>query len=368
MATTEVHAQAPGLLPNEKKAQPPGLVPDMTPGEAAAAGIGWVPSGHPLYGTPGYVGYGGEGSPSIPPQTNAQPPGITPTPATPASGGPAMTPAEAAKAGLGWVPQGHPLYGTPGYVGSTPGGGAAPGAPGTGVGGTGYTPPNSAPGTPGTDPINTQAKNAQTYSNTPGAAPTDNTTNQGSQDTYRNMLLQRATQGTAIDANDPAIRAQSDAFRAQQSRAARELMTQQAESGGPLGQAFAQGQQRATAERAGQAAGAFEAQLIGNELQQRRQEIQTALSELGGAISNDQKMKLQRDLAALDAELKRLGISTSASTAAAELALKEKLGLGGLNVDLMRALLQNQQFGNELGFNIAEREAFWNNEALKGLF
>lgn len=32
------------------KAQP------MTPGEAAAAGLGWVPPDHPLYGTPGFVG------------------------------------------------------------------------------------------------------------------------------------------------------------------------------------------------------------------------------------------------------------------------------------------------------------------------
>lgn len=259
------------------------------------------------------------------------------------------------------LPVSHPMFKTAG--GSPAPTTGTPGAPGGQP--TSYTPPNQ---TPGQSDIDTQAKNAQTYSTTPGSAPTQNTMNQGTQDVYRNSLLQRATQGTKVDMNDPALRQQSDAFRAQAVRAARELQADQAVAAGPTGSQFARGQQRATGERAAQAVGSFEAQLVGRELQNRRDEIQQALSALGANIENDQRRALEKQLAELNAAIQRHGIDTGAATADKELALKDKLGMGGLNVDLMRSLLQNQQFGNELGLNIADREAYWNNAALQSLF
>ena len=71
------------------------------------------------------------------------------------------------------------------------------------------------------------------------------------------------------------------------------------------------------------------------------------------------------DVGFLDAELKRLGISSGEGVARAELGIKDKLGMGGLNVDLMRLLLQDQQFGDRLGLDTADREAFWNNAAMQ---
>ena len=224
------------------------------------------------------------------------------------------------------------------------------------------------PAQPAATNIGDQSDRAQTYSGTPGAAPTANTTNQGTQDVVRNTYLQQATQGTKVDTNDPNIRQQVDPYAAAVQRQKTDYLADQAEKLGPYATGAMRGQERMASERAGQAIGSFESQLVGRELQNRRNEIQNALASLGGMINSDQGMQLQREMAELDAELKRLGINTGASTAAAELALKDRLGTGGLNVDMMRLLLQNQQFGNELGFNIADREAFWNNQALQSLF
>jgi hypothetical protein len=261
-----------------------------------------------------------------------------PAPA-PAAQPSAMTPAQAAAAGLGWVPVGHPLYGTPGYVGSQ---GAAPGTPGA---------------APGPDPT----QGAQTISATPGAPPSNATTNQGTQDVVRNTYLQQIQKGTAVDTNDPNFRQQADTYAAAQERARRNAIddtTQSAFAGGAGAygggaQALAQ---RAATEGAARNVGQFEASLVGQELQNRRDEIKNALSSLGGMISNDQQLALQRELASLDAALKRESLAQTGSLGAQDISLRDKLGTGALNVDLIRALLQNQQFGNELGFNIGQAD------------
>lgn len=249
----------------------------------------------------------------------------------------AATPQEAAAAGLGWVDENHPLYGTPGYVGAKPAttpnvasGGAASG----GVGG------NSIP---------TQAAAASTYSNTPGATPAANTTNQGTQDAVRNSWLAQATQGTTVDPNDPNIKQQVDPFAAAQERSRRDYESQQAErlSAKGLGNSGAlENERRYGMERAGQATGAFKSQLIGQELQNRRKEIQDALNSLGDTISNDQKNALTKQLADLDATIKREGIAAGVNMNSADNSVRDKLGTGALNVDLIRALMQNQQFGD----------------------
>jgi len=248
-----------------------------------------------------------------------------------------------------------------------------------------YTPPTTgaqpAGQAPLTQPVLQQAGSAQTYSQTPGAAPAAQTTNQGTQDVVRNAYVQRATQGTAIDPNDPNLRQQLDPFAAAQERARRDYLSEAAERASTkgLGDSGALDvERRLASERAGQATGAFQAQLVGHELQNRRAEIQEALSSLQKMVETDvaaaqderlaqQQMALQKELAEMDAALKKLGIETGAKTAADELALKQQLGLGGLNVDLMRLLLQGQQFADELGFNVADRTAYWDNQALQNL-
>jgi hypothetical protein len=228
----------------------------------------------------------------------------------------------------GWVPKGHA-----GAQGATstqpPAGGAAP-----------------DPSQPAATSVNQQAQNASTYSQTPGAAQADYTVNQGTQDVVRNSWLEQATQGTQVDRNDPNFKQQLDPFVAAQDRARRQYESEQAErtSAQGLGNSGAMDQERRLGmERAGQAAGAFESQLVTRELQNRREEIQTALTSLGGLVSADQEMALKRELADLDAALKREGIDAQTGLGYAELGVKDKLGTGALNVDLLRALLQNQQ-------------------------
>jgi hypothetical protein len=212
-----------------------------------------------------------------------------------------------------------------------------------------------------------QAQNAQTYSATPGAAPTANTSNQGTQDVVRNSYLQQATQGTQVDRNDPNFRQQADAFGAIQDRTRRQYQSEAAErlSAQGLGNSGAmENERRLSNENAANAQGAFESQLVARELQNRREEIQNALTNLRGMISADQAAELQRQLAELDAALKREGVSAQTGLGQQELALKDKLGMAGINVDLMRALLQNQQFGTSAGIQIGEIEA---NNYLRGL-
>jgi hypothetical protein len=204
-----------------------------------------------------------------------------------------------------------------------------------------------------------QSKAAQTYSQTPGAAPTQTSTNQGTQDVVRNTYLQQATQGTTIDPNDPNIKAQVDPYAAAQERARRQYVSEAAEklSSQGLGTSGAlQNEARYASERAGQNVGQFASTVVGNELKNRRDEIQNALTNLKGMISNDQAMALQQQLADLDAAIKRESLAQSGTLGSRELDIKDELGTGALNVDLLRALLQNQQFGTSAGIQIGEDE------------
>jgi hypothetical protein len=235
----------------------------------------------------------------------------------------------------------------------------------------GSAPPGSTPAGPAASNINQQAQNAQTYSATPGAAPLPNTTNQGTQDVVRNSYLQRATQGTTIDRNDPNFRQQADAYAANRQRATQSYLSDAAERASAQGMdSSGEMEARRAREfaRQGQDIGGMEAQLVSRELENRRREIQEALGSLKGMLTADQTMDLQRDLADIEAAIKREGLAQSGSLGQAELNLKDKLGTGGLNLDALRTMLQNQQFGQSLGFNIADREAYWNNAALQSLF
>ena len=250
----------------------------------------------------------------------------------------------------GWVDRNNPAAQP--YLNG--GGAPAPANSGTGGGG----------GNQGAQTPDQQAAQASTYSSTPGAAPTQNTTNQGTQDVVRNTYLQQATQPATVSENDPIIKNQVDAFRAETDRARTQYLNEQAESAGPYATGALRGQERATAEAAGQQVGSYKAQLMANELLQKRQEIQNALSSLGGLVTTDQARALQQQLADLDAQLKTLGITTAAGTADKQLAVQQALGIGGLNLGLLQALLGNQQFNDQLGLNTGIAEANFNQKAL----
>lgn len=138
------------------------------------------------------------------------------------------------------------------------------------------------------------------------------------------QLLARSQQGLNVDRNNPVIRQQADAYSANAQRARREYLNDQAESVGPIGNIA--GEERLTAERVGQATGAFEAELMGRELQAKRDEIAQALTLMSGRLTTEQTLELQRELGLLDAAIRREGLGV------------QREGMG----------LQNDQFLREL--------------------
>lgn len=120
------------------------------------------------------------------------------------------------------------------------------------------------------------------------------------------QLLARSQQGLDVDRNTPVIRQQADAYSANAQRARREYLNDQAESVGPIGNIV--GEERLTAERVGQATGAFEAELMGRELQAKRDEIAQALTLMSGRLTTEQTLELQKELGLLDAAIRREGL------------------------------------------------------------
>lgn len=192
----------------------------------------------------------------------------------------------------------------------------------------------------------------------------DRATEQTRRDSLYNQLLTRAQQGTQIDPNDPVIKAQVDSYRAEAERANRNYMSDLAESSGPY--ANLRGEQRMGAEKIGQGVGGLRSQLLGRELQSRRDEIAQSLAGLGGMLSADQAANMQRELGMYDNQLKGLGLGLQG----AGNLIQGELGSRGLDNDLVRAMLQNQQFysnlgsqedmfKNRLGFDVTDRSNYW---------
>jgi hypothetical protein len=127
------------------------------------------------------------------------------------------------------------------------------------------------------------------WTGVPGGAATD----------IFNTLMKRANQGLTIDpSTDPVMRQQQDAFNAQRQLGDRRTLAALAEKGGP--QANLSAETRAAGEASGQAGAQFQGQMMQNELNARRQEIQQALSGAAGLLTQEQAMQLQQEMAALD--------------------------------------------------------------------
>jgi hypothetical protein len=225
--------------------------------------------------------------------------------------------------------------GTPIQGGTMPGAGGAPGqtsafGDGFGIVNGGGTNTPTTPGVTG-DPNQTQSKSDALYAD----------------------LLARSQQGLGVTANDPALKGQIDANSAATDRASRNYLADLAEKAGPL--ANLQGEQRLTAEQAGQSEGGFAASLVGNEIAARRTDIQNALTQEGAMLSDQQKNQLTAQLAQLDAASKKYAVD--AQSASSKYNTDASSGLGyaqlGNNASQFAANLQNQkdQFGQTLGYN-----------------
>ena len=185
----------------------------------------------------------------------------------------------------------------------------------------------------------------------PGAGTSD-------RDALYNQLMDRSKQSLSIDAQtDPNIRQQADTYAASVERERRRYMDDTAERSGPL--ANIQGESRLSSEKAGQASALFEAQLVGREMQSRRDEIAESLKSRQGMLSQEQQNALQRELAQLDASIRNRQISSNESQFGADLGLRTELGRAGINLQQQGINSGNDQFMADLGLRAENQNSFW---------
>jgi hypothetical protein len=140
-------------------------------------------------------------------------------------------------------------------------------------------------------------------------------------DALMKLLMERATQGTAVNRMDPNIRQQVDPMVAQQERASRNYIDDLAERGGPM--ANLQGEKRLASERAGQAAGSLESEVIGREVAAKRGEIEQAIALLMANGQFDKAQQLQFQLASMSDASRAADRSQANDHFMRELALRE---------------------------------------------
>ncbi len=316
-AITKYTADDPTFDPTKAKA-PAGLTdPFAASGGGTYANGGWIPNNNPdaiakAQGTPAPIG-----NPTAAPASPA-------APAAPASGDyPSLPP--------GATPP-------PGYYDPLSGKTAPGGAPAAAA-----TPASPAtPAAPGATPA------------TPAAEPTTIA------DAFKTSLidmLNGANKTPTMD--DPTIKAQADAYAVQQTRASEAQRAQAAErlAAQGLGSSGAADTTYSDLlERQGENQGTFNAGLLGKELQDRRQQLIQAASIAGNTLNAEQARALQKELADLDAQIRREGIAAQGSIAGAANATQQYGINTNANLGLLQALLGNQfnnasltQQGNQFG-------------------
>lgn len=159
--------------------------------------------------------------------------------------------------------------------------------------------------------------------------------NDQQRDELYGTLVNRSQLSEQVTPDDPLIKSQTDAFRNEQERSRRGYMSDLAEKQGPL--ANLSGERRMAHERAGQAVGSLQNQLMVQELNSRRGIISEALQSRASLLTSEQQAGLQRELAQLDAQIKQ-----------EQMALQRELGLGNQNLDLERILMGQRQFDAQL--------------------
>lgn len=147
------------------------------------------------------------------------------------------------------------------------------------------------------------------------------------------LLMERARSSEQVDPNDPIIKAQTDAYRAEGEQARRDFLAAAAEAGGPYGNL--RSETRRSAEELGKSTGGFRAAAMQQELTARRAKIESALAGAAGFLTDQQRMALQN-------ELTRLQLAQQESQFGRSLKSQESQFSRNLSQ-------QNSQFGRSLG-------------------
>jgi len=205
---------------------------------------------------------------------------------------------------------------------------------------------------------------ATTIQNQAAANTTQNT---GRDTSLWGDLWKRATQESTVDPNNPNVKAQTEAYGNEEERASRNYMADLAEKAGPY--ANLSGEQRLASERVGQRTGNVRAQLVGQEIKAVRDEKAQAYQQLQGMLTADEDRALREELSVLDAQLREQGyglqqqglnLQSRGLDQNYDLA-SQGLGLQaqGLDQNWQQALMQNQQFQDDLGLRAEDRSAYW---------
>jgi hypothetical protein len=230
-----------------------------------------------------------------------------------------------------WVPANHP---------------GATGQPGAKPDATTYTSGPTTPGgpvqvqPPGLEPAPGQAGPAATPAATPGQPTTV-------ADAFKQSLITMLDQGGQTPSlNDPALKAQSDAYAVGQTRASEAARAQLAERAAQQGGTGVNSGAFDTGiadllERQGEGQAGFNAGLVGDELKQRRQQLIQAAALAGQSLNAEEARALQRELSAVDAEIRKSGIAQQGRLGEADIALRGRLGEGQLNLGLLSSLMGN---------------------------
>ena len=239
------------------------------------------------------------------------------------------------------------------------GGGGSSGQPSGGGGGGGYS-EQSNPWMEKQTKLLDEMWGAQKARDTQIAAEAAERKKRG--DELYGTWLGRSQQGLQLNADDPTIKGQVDVYRAEQDRALRNALSDSAEAGG-LGDT----RKRMASERTSQNVASFQAELMARELGTRRAEVADALQSMGGMLSGDQRAGLERELGNLDNAIKQSQVGISArdtdlrgQLGFGDLNLRGQLGNRGLDNDLLRTMMQNEQFYGDLGLRSRTQDDQYN--------
>lgn len=138
---------------------------------------------------------------------------------------------------------------------------------------------------------------------TPAQAWNASAQTQGRSNALYDELQKRITGANApVDPNNPIIKGQVDTFRADQTRASRDYLSNIAERSGPL--ANIRGEQRMASEKLGQNVSGFQSELLAREQAAQREQASQALGLSSSMLTADQNRELQGALGFGDLNLR----------------------------------------------------------------
>jgi hypothetical protein len=184
------------------------------------------------------------------------------------------------------------------------------------------------------------------------------------------LLTDRMHQTLEIDKNDPIIKQQADSYKANEERARRDMLADAAEAGGRFSTGGQRGMERMASERMGQRTGMFESQLVAQELGARRSEIKDAIDSMGNLLTEGERQALQKELAELDASIRRQQMDMQNAQFSAQLSQAERHFLKQLEQqgrfaemdDAFRRMQLGQndsQWRDQIGFNEQQERNKW---------